>query len=123
MFIVGVGSTTGGIVYEVEPFSGKRTTTPKRLPDGSTVISKRDDAAMKAIAAAGGDESRYLVTNEKGEVQPMPIVEALRGVNRGLATKKVKEMHDIYQRFLALMLFVIEAAISTRRRQKYPEGP
>ena len=48
-----------------------------------------------------------------------------RPVNRGLATKEVKEMRDIYQPFLfaALMLLVIEAAIGTRRRQKYPEAP
>jgi len=125
VFVVGVGSKAGGIVYEIEPFSGKRTTTPKQLPDGSTVISKRDDAAMKAIAAAGGDENRFLIAAEKGdEVNPMQVVEALRGVERGLATKQVKEMRDIYQPFLfaALMLFVIEVAISTRRRQKYPEA-
>jgi hypothetical protein len=54
----------------------------------------------------------------------MPIVEALRAVNRGLATKQVKEMRDIYQPFLflALMLLVVEVAIGTRRRQRYPEA-
>src|SRR6185503_4924592 len=73
VFVVGIGTKTGGIVYEIEPFSGKRTTTPKRMPDGSTVISKRDDAAMKSLAATGGDESRYLIeehpsgTNGKNE--------------------------------------------------------
>ena len=53
----------------------------------------------------------------------MPIVDALRAVNRGLATKKVDEKRDIFQPFLfaGLMLLVIEAAISTRRRRKYPE--
>jgi Ca-activated chloride channel family protein len=124
VFVVGIGSVAGGVVYEVEPMTGKRTTTPKKMPDGTTVVSKRDDAAMKAIAAAGGDENRYLATTEKGEVEPMPIVEALRAVNRGLATKQVKEMRDIYQPFLfaALMLLVIEVAIGTRRRQKYPEA-
>jgi len=124
VFVVGLGSTAGGVVYEVDPFTGKRTTTPKHMPDGSTVTSKRDDAGMKAIASAGGDENRYLLATEKGEVDPMPIVEALRAVNRGLATKQVKEMRDIYQPFLfiALMLLVIEVAISTRRRQRYPEA-
>ena len=53
----------------------------------------------------------------------MPIVEALRAVNRGLATKQVDEMKDIFQPFLfaGFMLLVIEAAISTRRRKRYPE--
>ena len=43
---------------------------------------------------------RLKTAYEKGEVDPMPIVEALRGVNRGLATKKIDEMKDIYQPFL-----------------------
>ncbi|MBS1122822.1 MAG: von Willebrand factor type [Deltaproteobacteria bacterium] len=124
VFIVGVGTTAGGVVHEIDPFSGKRTSQAKVLPDGTTVTSKRDDAGMKAIAAAGGDEARYLQAAEKGEVDPMPIVEALRAVNRGLATKRVKEMRDIYQPFLfaALMLLVTEVAISTRRRRRYPEA-
>ena len=127
VFVVGIGSQRGGVVYEIEPYSGKRTTNPKRMPDGSTVISKRDDAAMKAIAAAGGDENRYIPTDEKAltvDAAAVAVVEALRGVNRGLATKQVKEMRDLYQPFLflAFMLLVIEVAISTRRRQKYPEA-
>ena len=93
------------------PASGRRRRSA--TPDGKTVISKRDDGGMKAIAAAGGDESRYLIAPPTGEVDPMPIVEALRAVNRGLATKQVKEMRDVFQPFLfaALMLLVIEAAI------------
>jgi hypothetical protein len=124
VFVVGIGTTTGGIVYEVDPFNGKRTTTPKKTPDGNTVTSKRDDAGMRAVATAGGDEGRYLVANDKGEVDPMPIVQALDAVNRGLATKQVREMRDIYQPFLflALILLVVEVAFATRRRQKYPEA-
>jgi hypothetical protein len=78
---------------------------------------------MKLLAEAGGDPKRYFVANPTGEVDPMPIVDALRAVNRGLATKKVDERHDIFQPFLfaGLMLFVIEAAIATRRRRRYPE--
>ena len=123
IFLVGVGTAEGGVVYEVDPFSGRRTTTPKKDTDGQVVVSKRDDAGMQAIAKAGGDARRYLVAGETGEVDPMPIVEALRAVNRGLATKKVREMKDVYQPFLfaAFMLLVIEAMISTRRRRRYPE--
>lgn len=124
VFVVGLGTQAGGTVYEVDPFTGKRTSTAKKLPDGTTVVSKRDDAGMKAIAAAGGDENRYLIASEKGELDPMPIVDALRAVTRGLATKQVKQMRDIYQPFLfaAFMLLVIEVAISTRRRRQYPEA-
>ncbi len=126
VFVVGIGSQRGGVVYELEPYSGKRTTTPKQMPDGSTVISKRDDAAMRAIATAGGDENRYIPMDEKAievDLTAVAVVDALRAVNRGLASKQVKEMRDIYQPFLFLgfMLLVIEVAISTRRRQAHPE--
>lgn len=125
VFLVGLGTREGGVVYEIDSLTGERTQTPKRLPDGSTVFSRRDDAGMKALAAAGGDAGRYLLATERGEIDPKPIVDALRAVNRGLATRQIKDLRDIYQPFLfaALMLLVIEAAISTRRRQRYPEGP
>jgi Ca-activated chloride channel homolog len=122
VFVIGIGTAQGGVVYDTE--NGQRTSSPKLLPDGSQVTSRRDDAGMKALAAAGGDDRRYLIASERGEVDPTPIVAALRAVNRGLATKQVKDLRDIYQPFLfaALMLLVIEAAISTRRRLRYPEA-
>ncbi len=124
VFLVGLGTPAGGVVYEIDSFSGKRTANPKRLPDGSAVLSRRDDAGMKALAAASGDDTRYLPAADHGEVDPKPIIEALRAVDRGLATKQVKDLREIYQPFLfaALMLLVIEVAISTRRRQRYPEA-
>jgi Ca-activated chloride channel homolog len=122
VFVVGVGSAAGGVVHEID-FEGKATATPKHTRDGETVTSRREDQAMRVLAKAGGDEGRYFVASERGEIDPMPIVDALKAVNRGLATKKVDEMHDVYPPFLfaGLMLLVIEAAISTRRRRKHPE--
>lgn len=122
VFVVGIGTAQGGVVHEVD-YEGRPTTTPKRTKDGQTVISKRDDAGMKLIAEAGGDGNRYVIAAERGEVDPMPLVDALRAVNRGLATKQVDEKKDIFQPFLfaGLMLLVIEAAIATRRRRRYPE--
>ncbi|HET9620128.1 MAG TPA: VWA domain-containing protein [Kofleriaceae bacterium] len=123
VILVGEGTPAGGAVFEVDAVSGKRTTA-KKLADGSPVTSKRDDAGMRALAALSGDDRRYLVASDRGEVDPAPVVEALKTVNRGLATKRVKDRRDVYQPFLfaALMLLVIEVAISTRRRQRFPEG-
>jgi Ca-activated chloride channel family protein len=124
VFVVGMGTPAGGAVHEIDGLTGKRLAAVKKRPDGSTVTSARDDAGMKAIAAASGDDRRYLIASERGEVDPTPIVDALRGVNRGLATRQVKDLRDLYQPFLfaGLMLLVIEAAISTRRRRRYPEA-
>ncbi|MCX5742273.1 MAG: hypothetical protein NT062_07235 [Proteobacteria bacterium] len=123
VFFLGVGSTAGGLVYDLDPITGKRT-TPKHDEHGATITSRRDDAAMIQLATAGGDDKRYLVASAQGEVDPMPLVDALRVVNRGLATKKINEQRDVYQPFLfaGLMLLVLEAAIGTRRRQRYPEA-
>jgi Ca-activated chloride channel family protein len=123
VFVVGVGTLQGGVVHEVD-YQGKATKIPKLDKGGETVVSRRDDAAMQGLAATAGDEKRYFVASERGEVDPMPIVESLRAVNRGLATKQVDEKTDLFQPFLfaGLMLLVIEAAISTRRRRRYPEA-
>lgn len=124
VILVGHGSVAGGTVYEIDPDTGKRGAQPKKLADGTIVTSRRDDAGMRALSALSGDDHRYVIAPERGEVDPRPIVDALRSVNRGLATKRVKDKRDIYQPFLfaALMLLVIEVAISTRRRQRYPEA-
>jgi von Willebrand factor type A domain len=121
---VGFGTEAGGLVYDIDPYSGKRTTNPKRGPDGGTVTSKREDAGMQALAEAGGDPKRYIVASERNELDPQPLIDLLKAVNRGLATKKIKEMRDVFEPFLfaGLMLLVIEVAISTRRRRKYPEA-
>jgi Ca-activated chloride channel family protein len=122
VFVVGIGSKQGGVVHEIDD-EGRPTADVKRDKAGATVVSKRDDDGMKMLAKAGGDEKRYFVASERGEVDPMPIVDALRAVNRGLATKQVVEKRDVFQPFLfaGLMLLVIEAAIATRRRRRYPE--
>jgi Ca-activated chloride channel family protein len=124
VFVVGVGTPEGGEVHEIDD-EGNPTSEPKHTSDGSVVVSKRDDAGMKALAAAGGNEERYLVDAVRGEVDPKPIVDALRAASRGLAKKKIEDMRDVYEPFLfaGLMLLVIEAAIATRRRRVYPEGP
>lgn len=123
VFLIGVGTTKGGDVYEVDS-TGKRTTVVKKHKDGTVIRSNRDDVGMTALAEAGGDAKRYIVAAETGEVDPMPLVDQLLTVDRGLAVKEVEEETDEYQPFLygAFMLLVIEVAISTRRRRSYPEG-
>jgi Ca-activated chloride channel family protein len=122
VFIVGVGTAQGGVVHEID-YDGRPTGEVKHTSDGQTVVSKRDDAGMRLLAEAAGDQNRYFVASETGEIDPMPLVEGLRAVNRGLATRQVDEMKDIFEPFLfaGFMLLVIEAAISTRRRRRYPE--
>lgn len=122
LFVVGVGSPAGGVVHEIDE-SGKATAAVRHTADGQAVVSRRDDAGMRQLVEAGGDPTRFFIASEHGEVDPQPVLDALRAVNRGLSTKEVAEQHDIFQPFLFLgfMLLVGEAAISTRRRRRFPE--
>jgi Ca-activated chloride channel family protein len=125
VFVVGVGSAKGGVVREIDA-SGHATAVVKKTRDGADVVSKRDDAGMTAIAAAAGDDHRYFIASERGEVDDdvAPIVAALHAAEHGMATKQIDSRREIFQPvlFLGLMLLVIEAAVSTRRRRSYPEA-
>jgi hypothetical protein len=122
VIIVGVGTAEGGVVHEVDA-DGNATDQPKKLGDGTDVISKRDDQGMRALVETAGDPTRYVIASATGEVDPTPIVQLLSNVSRGLATKKIDEKHDIFQPFLfvGFCLLVIEVAIATRRRRITPE--
>ena len=69
VILVGVGSPDGGIVHEIDS-NGSATDEPKKLADGSEVISKRDDQGMRALVAAGGDPTRYIIASQSGELDP-----------------------------------------------------
>ena len=89
--------------------------------------SEHDARAIVAVGQRRHRNERFLKTGEPTEdlvSVGQAVVEALRAVNRGVATKQVKERKDIYQPFLfaGLLLLVIEVAIGTRRRQRYPEA-
>ena len=122
VFVVGFGTPQGGVVHEIDG-NGNVTDQVKKTRDGTTVVSKRDDAGIVQLVTAGGDAKRYFVASERGEVDPTPIVTALQAMNKGVALRKIAVMRDVFQPFLfaGLMLLVIEAAISTRRRRRYPE--
>jgi hypothetical protein len=122
VIVVAVGSKQGGVVYAVDA-KGNASDVEKHDRDGSVVVSKRDDGALAQLADAGGDRARMFVASERGEVDPAPIVRALRGVERGHATKKIDERRDVFEPFLfaALLLLVIEVAIASRRRRAVPE--
>ncbi|HEY4182085.1 MAG TPA: VWA domain-containing protein [Kofleriaceae bacterium] len=124
VFFIGFGTQQGGVVYEIDQYTGRRLTTPKHDADGKAIMSHREDDAMRQLAEAAGDPKRYIVASETGELDPTPLVNALRAVNRGLATKHIKERTDYFEPFLftAFLLLLIEAAISTRRRRVFPEA-
>ncbi|MBK7538391.1 MAG: VWA domain-containing protein [Myxococcales bacterium] len=121
LVLVGVGSVAGGQVHDVDE-DGRRG-APKRDAAGAPVISRRSDAAMQALADAAGGGSRYLVANPTAD--PSEILEVLRKLSRGVTTKKSQQRQDVFAPLVlaAILLLLIETAISTRRRRPYPEAP
>jgi Ca-activated chloride channel homolog len=122
VFIVGFGTAAGGDVHEVDGFN-HRLPALKHTRDGAVVHVARDDNAMRALAEAGGDPSRYLIATETGELDVAPLVAQLAALDRGVAMKHVADKRDVYQPFLfaAFVLLLVEAAIGTRRRRAFPE--
>jgi Ca-activated chloride channel homolog len=118
--LVGVGSEAGGPVYDIDDLG--RRTRPKRSDDGGAIVSRRGDEAMRELATAGGDATRYLVADPKGD--PSAITAALDRVSRGLATRKTRQKRDVFHPFVlaAILLLALDATISTRRRRRYPDG-
>ncbi|HRC54695.1 MAG TPA: hypothetical protein PKU97_02175, partial [Kofleriaceae bacterium] len=121
LVLVGVGSVAGGQVHDVDE-DGRRG-APKRDAAGAPVISRRSDAAMQALADAAGGGSRYLVADPTAD--PSEILEVLRKLSRGVTTKKSQQRQDVFAPLVlaAILLLLIETAISTRRRRPYPEAP
>jgi Ca-activated chloride channel family protein len=121
LVFVGVGSERGGEVYEIDD-DGRRLEV-RRGPDGQPIISRRGDAAMRALAAAGGDPTRYLVADVTADAQP--VIDALDKVSRGIATRKLRQKRDVFHPFVfaAILLLALDSAIGTRRRRRYPEAP
>jgi Ca-activated chloride channel family protein len=119
IIVVGVGSEQGGLVRE----PGVTTTYVKRDKSGQTITTKREDAALRALAAAAGDAERYVIDQPRGEVDPDPVIAALAKVQRGLSTKRVRDLREAHPPFVfaGLMLLVIEAALAGRRRRRHPE--
>jgi Ca-activated chloride channel homolog len=115
---VGVGSSAGGLVYDID-YAGRRT-TPEHTAAGATITSRRDDAALRELCALAGDPARYLVASDRGEPDARPIVAALQQVTRGLATRRIQDKREIYPPFLlgALLALVLDALVTTRRRRR-----
>lgn len=118
--LVGVGSTEGGVVFEID--NRGRPIRARYGEDGQLVTSRRGDTALRALAVAGGDPTRYFVAEASAD--PAPILAALERVSRGLATRKVRQKRDVFHPFVfaAILLLVLDGAISTRRRRRYPEA-
>ena len=131
IFWVGVGSTKGADVPELDEDGAPIPDSWKRDRNGEIVHSTLDRDTLSTLATAGGDVHRDLdlppaVDEPDGSrtVDAKALVEALNEVKRGTRVVADDRREDVYHWFLfpAFLLFVIEACLGTRRRVLYPEG-
>ncbi len=127
VFVIGVGTKAkGGLDLRhrsVHPASGPsaRHILPERR-DGDLDARRRGHAGARRPRAATTSASSS--ASETGEVDPTPIVTALHAVqSRARDEARGPDARTCSSRSCspAFMLLVIEAAIGTRRRRRYPE--
>jgi len=131
VFVVGVGTVSGELIPEFDRDGNEIGW--KKTEDGKSFVTTRlDQAHLKELAEiAGGEEGHYfqlspkrLGTDQLSE-SLRPLLTQLQRLKKGDLDDRVKrEWKDAFQwvLFPALMLLIIEACISGRRRRVlYPE--
>lgn len=116
VIFVGVGTPAGGEVFDLN--DAGEPTFLKRDRAGQPIVSRRDDAALAALAERAGDRRRYVVASERGPVDPTPIVTLLREREQARSSRRVRQRRDVgeYLLFPAFLLLVLEAVMARRRR-------
>lgn len=117
VYIVGVGTQAGELVPEID--DGGLVTGWKKLPDGSFVTTRLDQAKLKELAQAAGGEGHYFVLDSKTRGLE-GLVSRLQRLKEGNLDERVLETaEEMYQwaLFPAFLLLLIEACLSDRRRR------
>lgn len=117
VYIVGVGTQAGELVPEID--DNGRVTGWKKLPDGSFVTTRLDQAKLKELAQAAGGEGHYFVLDSKTRGLD-GLVSRLQRLKEGNLDERVLETaEEMYQwaLFPAFLLLLIEACLSDRRRR------
>jgi Ca-activated chloride channel homolog len=117
VYIIGVGTLAGELVPEVDD-SGQ-VTGWKKLPDGSFVTTRLDQAKLKELAQVAGGEGHYFVLDSKTRGLD-GLVARLQRLKEGNLDERVLETaEEMYQwvLFPAFLLLLIEACLSDRRRK------
>jgi Ca-activated chloride channel family protein len=120
VYVVGVGTLAGELVPEVDEKGN--VTGWKKLPDGSFVTTRLDQAKLKELAVlAGGEDHYYVLDNKtKGLDSLITRLQRLKEGNLDERAKKTYEERYQWVLFPAFLLLLIEACISERRRRASP---
>jgi Ca-activated chloride channel family protein len=119
VYAAGVGTAAGGTIPQVDPATG--ATGPKVAPDtGAPVVTRLDDALLRALATAGG--GRYVALDGPGTPLAGLADEFARLQTTVFATGTERQPEERFQWFLAsaVLLLALELVISdTKGRPRW----
>jgi Ca-activated chloride channel family protein len=117
VYVVGVGTLAGELVPEVD--ENGRVNGWKKLPDGSFVTTRLDQAKLRELAQVAGGEGHYFVLDSKTRGLE-GLLSGLQRLKEGNLDERVLETaEEMYQwvLFPAFLLLLIEACLADRRRK------
>ncbi len=117
VYVVGVGTLAGELVPEVD--ENGRVNGWKKLPDGSFVTTRLDQAKLRELAQMAGGEGHYFVLDSKTRGLE-GLLSRLQRLKEGNLDERVLETaEEMFQwvLFPAFLLLLIEACLADRRRK------
>ena len=117
VYVVGVGTLAGELVPEVD--ENGRVNGWKKLPDGSFVTTRLDQARLRELAQMAGGEGHYFVLDSRTRGLE-GLLSRLQRLKEGNLDERVLETaEEMYQwvLFPAFLLLLIEACLADRRRK------
>ncbi|HWM85903.1 MAG TPA: VWA domain-containing protein [Kofleriaceae bacterium] len=117
VYVIGVGTQAGELVPEVD--ENGQVNGWKKLPDGSFVTTRLDQAKLRELAQLAGGEGHYFVLDSKTRGLE-GLVARLQRLKEGNLDERVLETaEEMFQwvLFPAFLLLLIEACLADRRRK------
>lgn len=120
VFVVGVGTVEGAPIPDFD--ADGRQIGWRRQDDGSHIMTRLDEAGLKALARAGGGEDHYHRVHPKRIGLGLGnLVTALGNLKEGeISSRVVKHYGEAFQFLLypAFLALLVEACLSDRRRAR-----
>lgn len=112
---VGIGTTAGGPVPDIEELSGRRIGF-KREPDGSVATSRLDEATLRRIARATG--GTYTAATDARALAALAATAARGGRAQRVRGESLPDNRYAWPLALALVLIAIDALAERGRRPR-----
>jgi Ca-activated chloride channel homolog len=117
VYVIGVGTVAGELVPEVD--ENGQVNGWKKLPSGSFVTTRLDQAKLRELAQVAGGEGHYFLLDSKTRGLEGLLSRLSRLKEGNLDERVLETAEEMYQwvLFPAFLLLLIEACLAERRRK------